>query len=170
MAKRASKKSAQGAKAPEADDDLVIMHPEAPLSVGGRDLVMREYGFVEGLRLRPVIEPLLADMEALLLTSQQPTTDQMLDLMSAHIEAFQQLLAVATDTDKDFVAGLGQADGFKLADAWWTVNGPFYWRTAVSRAAVQKVMQRAAAGQTSTQSSSATDTTDQSSVATPGDS
>lgn len=171
MAKRAHKKPAKGAAPPPGHDDLTVMHPELPVSVAGRDLVMREYGFVEGLRLRPVIEPMLQDMETLLLTTPNPTTDQMLDLMGNHIDSFQELLAVASDMDVTFIAGLSQADGMKLADAWWVVNGPFYWRTAVSRAAVQRVQERLKAdGQTSTQPSSGTDTSAPTSAATPSDS
>ena len=155
MASRAKKKPKPGT---EGADDLQVLHPELPLSVGGRDLVMREYGFIEGLRVRPIIEPMLKDMEALIGLTTQPTNDQVLDLMGNHIDEFQELLAVASDTDVAFVAGLNQTDGTRLADAWWKVNGPFYWRTAISRVAVARVQARAgkAGGATSTPPSSGT--------------
>ena len=165
MASRAKKKPKPGT---EGADDLQVLHPELPLSVGGRDLVMREYGFIEGLRVRPIIEPMLKDMEALIGLTTQPTNDQVLDLMGNHIDEFQELLAVASDTDVAFVAGLNQTDGTRLADAWWKVNGPFYWRTAISRVAVARVQARAgeAGGATSTPPSSGTATESATSDAT----
>ncbi|MDF5999802.1 hypothetical protein P4050_15915 [Pseudomonas aeruginosa] len=51
--------AAQGA------DDLQILHPEREIEVAGRKLTVREYGFVEGLRLRPMIQPLLDDLYAI---------------------------------------------------------------------------------------------------------
>ncbi|MGH1447879.1 MAG: DUF6631 family protein [Pseudomonadaceae bacterium] len=167
MATRATSKKKAGK--PGADD-LQVLHPELPVkNVGGRDLVVREYGFIEGLRMRPIIEPMLKDMEALISLDGQPTNDQVLDLMGNHIEEFQELLAVASDTDVAFVAGLNQNDGTRLADAWWLVNGPFYWRTAISRVAVARVQAKAAktAGATSTPPSSGTATESATSDATP---
>ena len=90
MASRAKKKPKPGT---EGADDLQVLHPELPLSVGGRDLVMREYGFIEGLRVRPIIEPMLKDMEALIGLTTQPTNDQVLDLMGNHIDEFQEQVA-----------------------------------------------------------------------------
>ena len=180
MASRAKKKPKPGT---EGADDLQVLHPELPLSVGGRDLVMREYGFIEGLRVRPIIEPMLKDMEALIGLTTQPTNDQVLDLMGNHIDEFQELLKRDAfreeivplareirkhDTDVAFVAGLNQTDGTRLADAWWKVNGPFYWRTAISRVAVARVQARAgeAGGATSTPPSSGTATESATSDAT----
>jgi hypothetical protein len=170
MATRAKPKKKAGK--PGADD-LQVLHPELPVkNVGGRDLVVREYGFIEGLRMRPIIEPMLHDMEALISLGTEPTNDQVLDLMGKHIDEFQELLAVASDTDVPFVGSLKQEDGARLADAWWLVNGPFYWRTAISRVAVARVRARAAktAGATSTPPSSGTATESAISAATPEES
>ena len=166
MATRAKPKKKAGK--PGADD-LQVLHPELPVkNVGGRDLVVREYGFIEGLRMRPIIEPILKDMEALICQTTQPTNDQVLNLMANHVNEFQELLAVASDTDVAFVAGLKRTDGTRLADAWWRVCGPFYWNTVISRVAVARVQAMAAktAGATSTPPSSGTATESATSDAT----
>ncbi|WP_339665882.1 DUF6631 family protein [uncultured Pseudomonas sp.] len=170
MASRAKKKPpAKKGSATEGSDDLQILHPELELCVGGKEVTVREYGFVEGLRLRPVIEPMLQDMESLISSGEDPSNDQMLDLMSNHLDAFQELLAVASDTDVAFVVSLKQTDGTRLAEAWWKVNAPFYWRTVVSRVAVKRLQAQVSkgAGGTSTQPSSGTDTSTEISVASP---
>ncbi|MFU4637262.1 hypothetical protein ACM71F_30855, partial [Pseudomonas aeruginosa] len=45
-------------------DDLQILHPERTLEVQGRMVTMREYGFVEGLKLRATMQPFLDDLHA----------------------------------------------------------------------------------------------------------
>ena len=54
------------APAPEtaAADDLAILHPDRTLVLGGRTIVLREYGFFEGLDVADRASAFIADLIA----------------------------------------------------------------------------------------------------------
>lgn len=140
------------ATAAEGADDLSVLHPERRITIAGRAIVMREYGFVEGLRLMPLLEPIIADIEAIF-TSGDTVQNSVPPLLATHADALVQLVATAADVDLEWVTSLSLDDGHELVWWWWIVNGPFCVRTAGQRVAVARAA--AAAGRTSTPPSSA---------------
>jgi|GEM_PF-398380 len=153
--------------APDGAEDLEILHPERIVTIGGRTLTVREYSFVEGLRLRPLYQPLLDALYETMQHGEVPRTDEVQAILAEHLDATLQLIAVAADTDVDYVSSLNLRDGNQLLDAWWGANGPFFLRNVFDRMMHQKILQKARAGQTPTNSSSSTDTTRSESATTP---
>ncbi|CAD5107238.1 DUF6631 family protein [Zestomonas carbonaria] len=156
MAERVAKKKAapdQGA------DDLQVLHPEVSLQVAGRDLVVREYGFIEGLGLRPRIQPLLDDLYELI-QAQKLELEQIIVTLGRHHALVAELVAIAADVDVAWLGTLNQWDGQRLLMTWWGVNGPFYLRSLVERAQAERVEAEARrrVGATSTPPSSPADT------------
>ena len=43
-------------------DDLQVLHPERSPIIAGRQVTVREYGFIEGLGLRPLAQPFLDEL------------------------------------------------------------------------------------------------------------
>ena len=129
MAKIRTQKREAGA------DDLEVLHPERPLTIAGRDITVREYGFVEGLRLLPIAEPIIAGLQGDLERG-APTFESIMGILAQHADVAVRLLAVACDVDAEWIETLSQDEGHLLLMAWWSVNGPFYLRTAATRAAV----------------------------------
>lgn len=173
MAKKVNKPRSKPAAPPDAAAELEILHPERTASIAGRNLTMREYGFVEGLKLRPVMQPLLDDLFQVATESAAlPDLESIMGILAAHHEAVIELMAQAADVEPDWVVGLGQQDGYHLMMLWWAVNGAFFINTVVQR--MQAVMavkaQQARAGQMSGRSSSSRGTSQTASADTPGDS
>lgn len=125
-------------------DDLEVLHPERLLTIAGREITVREYGFVEGLRLLPLAEPIIASLQGDMARG-VPTFDSVMGTIAEHADVAVQLMAIAAGVDVEWIESLGQNDGQALMMIWWSVNGPFYMRTAATRAAVA-----ARAGATST--------------------
>lgn len=142
MARKREHGAPRGAS-PEADD-LEVLHPERVATIAGREVTVREYGFVEGLRLQSLVGPIVADLEGLL-GAGLPSLEAVLELLGRHAEAVARLMAVAADVDEEWVNGLSQDDGYLLMMLWWGANGPFYLR----RAAMQRMAAAARAGATS---------------------
>ncbi|HBO4355100.1 TPA: hypothetical protein L4U31_002858 [Pseudomonas aeruginosa] len=141
------------------EDDLQVLHPDITVTVAGQSLVVREYGFVEGLQLRPRVQPLLDDLYALL-KGEALELEQIVVVLGKHAELTIQLVAQAANVDVGFVQSLNQVDGQRLLMAWWTANGPFYVRGQAERVQVEAAVEKARlhAGATSTQPSSQEDT------------
>jgi hypothetical protein len=139
-------------------DDLVILHPDRTVKLRGKSYTVREYGFVEGLELIARVEPLIADLRVCLESSTAITIEQVHGLLGRHAFLVRDLAAISIDMPPEFVAGLTQAEGYDLLMWWWSVNGPFYVRCAVSRSQAALLAAKKSAGPMSSQPSSAPDT------------
>jgi hypothetical protein len=148
------------AKAAKADgaDDLAVLHPNQGVTIAGRKIVMREYGFIEGLRLMPMLDPIIADIRAVL-ERREPMTgsEQLPPWLATHADALVHLVSVAADVDPEWVTSLTLSDGHELLWWWWMTNGPFCMRSASQRVVVGRATATTLAlraGQTSTAPSS----------------
>lgn len=116
-------------------DDLEVLHPERLLTIAGREITVREYGFVEGLRLLPMAEPIIAGLQSGM-GSGVPAFDSIMGIIAENADVAVRLMAAATDVEVKWIESLSQDDGQLLLMVWWSVNGPFYLRTAATRAIV----------------------------------
>lgn len=135
-------------------DDLEVLHPERRLIIAGRQITVREYGFVEGLRLQPLAEPLIEDLRAHLEEGRSWNVEAVHSLLGRHADAVLRLMAVAADVESEWIDSLDQDAGAALMFLWWTVNGPFYMRCAIVRARAAQALAAQRAGATSTPPSS----------------
>lgn len=154
MARKLNKKTI--ARPEEGRDDLAVLHPELEITVAGRDLVVREYGLVDGLRLRAQLRPFTAALQAQFERGGALVEDVM-DLIAEHWDSLRGAVAQSAGVEAEWIDGLGDADGDLLLNAWWGVCGPFFVRQILRRAAEQ-ARRQALAGPTSTSSSSMPDT------------
>lgn len=166
MARRHPKKKV----AAPPDDDLDILHPDREIRVGGDTVTVREYRFVEGLRLRSAAAPLVDALVELM--QQHANLDQIYALLAEHEALLLDLIALSIDKPVEFVEGLGGPEGELLMDTWWVVNASFFTRAVQRRILAARAHRLAAAtgdlsGETSTERSSPTDTAPNDSETTP---
>lgn len=155
--------------ASDATDDLSILHPNHVVTVGGQELTVREYGFIEGLKLQPLARPFIDDLVRTLAQAGDDDYELALDVIGRHAEAVVEMVAVAASVDAAWVTALEPADGDLLLQAWFAANSGFFARAATRRAvaAVLKREARPSAGGASTPISSPPATTQIDSVITP---
>lgn len=128
-------------------DDLAVLLPDGALTIGGKQIMVREYTLSESLLLRHILAPLV---ESLRDAGQNLNSlDGILDVLATHHDAVMQLVAASCDQPEDWVRGLASGDGETLLFTWWVVNADFFVRQ-LHRLAQQKAPQ-ASAGQTSSQ-------------------
>lgn len=115
-------------------DDLAVMHPDQPLCIAGRSITIREYGHIEGLRVRAYMRPFTKELEELFAQQGEGLIEDIIDLISAHIDIVHRAIAqaiaaqgeMACDADIDWIASLSGQDGEKLLYEWWGVCGLFF--------------------------------------------
>lgn len=159
MRSRKTRAAAEPAQDPTAA--LEILHPERIATIARREIVMREYGFVESMRLHDLIQPILLDLRTAVEAGGVPTLDTVLGVLAGHSDAIVQLLARGADVEPEWVAGLSAPDGEALLYLWWGANGPFWLGGVVQRIAAERIAARNAArpdGPISMPHSSPTDT------------
>lgn len=121
---------ATDAVAPGAED-LNVLFPELTVSIAGESITVREYGFIDGLRVRALMAPFVAELDAMIMTA--PLVEEIIDLLGRYIDATQQAVAISVSRDPAWVAALKPADGEELLFTWWAVCGPFFLRQVVRR-------------------------------------
>ena len=132
--------------AQQAADDIAILHPDGGLTVAGRTLAVREYGYIEGLTLQAGIRLFLDALYQLFAkSSAPPKAAQVRDVFAGDAVTVQWLMAqsftpYAESPDKlpDFarevaenakwVATLNDVQGDALLSVWWGVNRHFFTR------------------------------------------
>lgn len=159
MAEKLTQDAAAAGAEPGAED-LAILHPERTLSIAGREITVREYSFIAGLRLRPLMRPLLDDLHRLVLAGESADLGAIMALLGTHWQATLQLAAEAAEVEREWIESLDAKQGELLLTVWWSVCGPFFWRNVIGRVAADRIaaeLARARAGRTSTSPSSAPD-------------
>lgn len=133
-------------------DDLEVLHPNVTLTIDKKTITVREYNFIEGLRVRAATKPFIDELYGIF---EQSTldVDAYLHLIAVHIDLLLPHIAIAADVEPDFLDTLNTRDGEQLLSAWWIANGPFFLRALSERRAIAS-LNRATnhAGQTSTPS------------------
>lgn len=152
MAKKVTseQQAAPKAGAASAADELSILHPDGSFELAGRQITVREYGHIEGLRLQAWAKPFFDDLyERMALGSAPPNAYQVKDLFAAHADLVMRMEALAADVEPEWVEGLKDSDGELLMAVWWRVNQSFFFRRVFERAMAERQARRSA-GDTST--------------------
>lgn len=155
MARKIEKKKAPvAAEQPSAADDLSVLKPAVTLTIAGRKVTVREYGFFEGLEVAHRCAAFIADML-------QMCADGTLRyaairrLFGPHCDAVVYAASVAADVEPEWIHGLKPADADHFLSAWFTVNSGFFLREAAVEIEEVRLRERMRASGTSSTSSSA---------------
>lgn len=158
MAKKVAKQPAAGAlrkSAAAAAKELEVLHPDRQVIIAGRSISVREYGFIEGAKLAPLIKPLTDALHELIADADAPPGfDAIAYVIAGHIDEVVQLVAQAADVEPEWITSLSDQDGDFLMQVWWQTNAHFFIRRVLRKAAQEKVARRLV-GDASTQPSSA---------------
>ena len=134
---------------------LEVLHPERAIELRGRLVEVREYGYIEGLKVQAMCQAFLDELYALVArTEAPPSADLMRRMLKNHAITLQWLMAQAITPVQDdlqafatevrnnarWVETLGDVEGDALTTLWWGVNKDFFTRrlrelTVAARAA-----------------------------------
>ncbi|MHB1273614.1 MAG: DUF6631 family protein [Rhodanobacter sp.] len=168
MARKLPRK--QASRPEEGRDDLAILHPQATITVEGREVTVREYGMIAGLQLRVQVQPFIADLGALFEAGGECLVEDIIDVIAVHWSLVRLAIAASAGVEPAWLDSLGDTDGDLLINTWWGVCGPFFVRPILRRK-LEQLRRQASAGATSTPNSSPpASAPPTSSAATPSDS
>ncbi|CAM5528660.1 DUF6631 family protein [Rhodanobacter lindaniclasticus] len=125
--------------------DLDVLHPDRVITIAGHEVTVREYSFVEGLRIRAGAKNFLADLHKQIQTGDMLTED-ILDVLAVHSDLVLSLLAKSTGMEPEWLKDLNDVDGDLLLLTWWGVCGPFFVRPIARRLGQELLIKVAASG------------------------
>ena len=131
MANKIAPPPAKRAGADEGADDALVLLGKTVAIVDGQEVTVREYSFIETLQLRPLYAPLLADLRDVM-QQELPTIEVIQDILASHAEETVQLMAISAGVEAEWISALNPREGVHLQETWWSVNGPFFMRSAIS--------------------------------------
>jgi hypothetical protein len=114
-----------------AADDLAILHPDRTLVLGGRTIVLREYGFFEGLDVADRAAGFIADLIA-------ASDDGALRyahvrrLFGRHRAVIPSIAAQAGDVDVPWLEALSPDELELYLATWFAVNAAFFVREVLA--------------------------------------
>lgn len=139
-------------------DDLAILHPDREIVLAGRAVTVREYGFVEGLKLHAIAQPFFDALYASCArTGDTPSFVDVEQVLVEHSECVLELIAKACDVEVEWIHSLSDEDGYLLMQQWWLANAGFFIRRVVQRLATEGAKARRRAGRVSMPPSSVPD-------------
>ncbi len=121
--------------APAADataaDDLAILHPDRTLVIGGRTVILREYGFFEGLDVADRASSFIADLIA---ASDDGALRyaQVRRLFGRHRAVIPAIAAQAGDVDAAWLETLAPDELELYLATWFAVNAAFFVREVLA--------------------------------------
>lgn len=139
----------QAEAAAEQAGVVSILHPEREVMIGKRAVEVREYGYVEGLKLQGACKDFLSALFGLFAqAAAPPPAEAVSDLFADHIVTVQWLIAqaitpivddpevfvAAVASNAKWVASLDEVWGDALTAIWWEVNKGFFIRRLRRRA------------------------------------
>jgi len=158
MATKVEKRAAKKASAAQAAgaDDLAILAPDGEVTIGGEKIVVREYRFFEGLRLKVTARSFFDGLYELLggdepqKDSKPPSFDDILELVANNEGIVAGMVATSIDRPLDWFEKLCESDGDNLLLTWWNVNSDFFFRSVFRRAMQTRLGPKSPDGHAST--------------------
>lgn len=142
---------------PGKDTELIeVLFSDQVVVIGGQEITVREFRFLEGLKVAAEARPIIAGLRDLA-KSGTPPAEAIDQLISEHAELWVRLVARACDRDAAWVAALPDTEASALNLAFWGTNGRFFGRRLVLHAALDQAATKPSAGVRSSSISSPPD-------------
>lgn len=126
MAKKVDPAATQPAAEPDsAAAELAELSPDIRLTLAGRDVTVREYGFFEGLDVAHRAAAFIADMHDQCRDGEL-RYDRIRRLFGKHAGVVVVIAAEAAGVEPEWVRGLGKDDAETFMSTWFAVNAGFF--------------------------------------------
>lgn len=126
MARDVTQQVNAAGQAPAAEDNaLEVLNPDQTITVAGREVTVREYGFFEGLEIMSRAAALVTDMHAQCRDGDLRYS-KIRRLFGVHAAVVIDIAAQAADVEPDWVRRLSHADGEMFLSRWFAVNASFF--------------------------------------------
>ena len=109
-------------------NESAILFPDKSVNLGGKDIALHEFSYLEGLEAAAIAQPLLSDLLAMIEEQSQIGLPQLDQVIGKHAAIWVQLIALSVKMPAEWVAELSDSDGTVLSMHFWEINGPFLLR------------------------------------------
>jgi hypothetical protein len=113
--------------------ELDIIFPDDDITINGKLVVVREFGFMEGLKLQVRAKPFLDALAAALGDNNDLTLDLLGELFSEYDDLVSHMMSLSTGLTVAEIAKLSDTQGQELLMKFWQVNQRFFVNRLLTR-------------------------------------
>lgn len=131
MAKKADKPAPKPAAGSDsAAEQLAVIQPDVEITVAGRAITVREYGFFDGLAAVSRAGGFVEDLVEVCRDGDF-RYERIRPLFGRHADEVVVIVAQAAGVEPEWVEELNRTDAETLMSVWFSVNASFFVREAV---------------------------------------
>lgn len=130
MARKIDKQKPAAEKA-SAAEQLAVHDPNVSLTIAGRAITVREYGFFEGLRMAARGEAFIDGLQQLVEQNGELRFERIRHLFGVHEDAVIEMAAASATVEPEWVRGLNKNNIDNFLATWFGVNGGFFAHEAL---------------------------------------
>jgi len=130
MAERVEKLTPASSVADSATEDLSVLFPDISIELQNKQVIVREYKFMQWLRLKPQCADFIEDLVDVLKCETDVQVDDILELFESNFDLVKTMVIASTQCTLEFLELLGDDDMQSLLWTWWNVNKHFFLRSA----------------------------------------
>ena len=122
---------------PTAAEDAALLFPDVDVTIRDPDsgasvtLTVREFRFMEGLRLTARVRPLIEAIGGATGEGGDVAVAAIADAITEHAVIWVDTIAQATGRDAEWIGRLAERDGQALSAAQWKANKDFFCRRII---------------------------------------
>lgn len=143
MAERTPESGSQDTSAADqqAAEDLTILFPNQTIPIGGQQVTVQEYAFMQWLELKPLCTEITQQFADYVRDEKNVDVDEILECFENNFKTMQALLCASTATSVEFLKKLKSDEMEVLLFTWWGVNKHFFIRSAQRIVRAQKKLE-----------------------------
>jgi hypothetical protein len=130
MARKVEKKAPVAAEVNSAAADIAALQPDASLTIAGRQITIREYGYFEGLKVAHQAAGFIADMHTMCADGDLRFA-RVRRLFGVHEDVVVAIAAQAADVEPEWVRSLKAEDTETFMSTWFAVTVGFFVQEVV---------------------------------------
>jgi hypothetical protein len=139
---RKLEKTKPAAESPSAAETLATLSPDLAITIAGRAIVIREYGFFEGLAVAHRAAGFIADMHAMCQGDGDLRFDRIRRLFGVHEAAVVDIAAQSAGVEPEWIRTLNNDDADAFLSGWFGVNAGFFVREVIVEMREARTRQR----------------------------
>lgn len=130
MAERVEPSSHESSAAEQAAEDLNVLFPHQTIPIGGKDILVQEYPFMQWLELKLLHTEFLDELAELVGHSDDGIEiDELMEFFEDRFKHVQALIAASIDRPLEFFKMLKSDEVDSLVLTWWHVNKNFFLKS-----------------------------------------
>lgn len=131
MARKVQRNAPAAAEDTSAADAVSALKPDASVTIAGRAITVREYGYFEGLEVAHRAAAFIGDLLAMARGGELRFANAR-RLFGVHADVVVAIAAQAADVEPAWVRNLAPAEAEAFMATWFAVHVPFFMREVVN--------------------------------------